>query len=104
MSGPLKIDPPCRIASRYATTLIRISVTVTNGNLPVGMLSFSGITGCGPYARWAVGYARWSGAPTVASSQGWRASPSSANVHCSVNVVARVWLPARIAVVSRSSM
>ena len=45
VSGPLKNDPPWRIASRYATTFATISSAVTNGNRSVGMLSLIGITG-----------------------------------------------------------
>ena len=44
--GPLINDPPWRIASMYTITFTTISAIVTNGNRSVGMLSFSGITGC----------------------------------------------------------
>ena len=103
--GPLNSEPPCRMASKYTTTLIRIRLAVTNGNFPVGMLSFSGITRRGSLCPLRGWLRRWRlRRRRRRSSQGCRASPSSENVHCSVNVVARAWLPARIAVVSRSSM
>ena len=74
-----------------------ISATVTNGNRSVGMLSFSGITGllvslCPPGVGRAGAvrlYGCGTGARAAASSHGCRASPSSANVQYSVNLVAR---------------